>query len=281
MGRGMINILESKRLFTSPGLYSTFLLWLLSELFEELDEAGDLDKPRLVFFFDEAHLIFEDMPAFLLQKFEQVVKLIRSKGVGVYFVTQNPLDIPDSVLGQLGNRVQHALRAYTPRDQKAVKTAAATFRQNPEIDTEAAITSLGLGEALLSFLDEKGVPGMVERAYIMPPRSKIGPASDDEAVKRYISMSYIGRKYETTIDRHSAYEMLLKMSEKKNALKEKTVEPSGLGRGLLESLAGTGRSSRSQTPLDKFLRSAMSSMGTQVGRSLARGILGSLSGKGS
>jgi len=283
MGRGMINILESARLFTNPSLYSTFLLWLLSELFEELDEVGDPDKPRLVFFFDEAHLLFKDMPSFLLEKFEQVVKLIRSKGVGVYFITQNPLDIPDSVLSQLGNRVQHALRAYTPRDQKAVRTAAATFRQNPEIDTEEAITSLGLGEALLSFLDEEGVPGMVERAYIMPPKSKIGPASDDEEVKRYISMSYIGRKYETAIDRHSAYEMLSEMAAKKTNASQKNEQTqsdsgfSGLGKSLLESLVGTGKSSRSQSPVDRFLKSAMSSMGTQVGRSLARGILGSLS----
>ncbi|MBN1624519.1 MAG: DUF853 family protein [Clostridia bacterium] len=278
MGRGMINILESSRLFTNPGLFSTFLLWLLSELFEELDEVGDMDKPRLVFFFDEAHLIFKDMPGFLLEKFEQVVKLIRSKGVGVYFITQNPLDIPDSVLSQLGNRVQHALRAYTPRDQKAVKTAADTFRQNPEFDTEEVITNLGLGEALVSFLDEKGIPGVVERAYIMPPKSKIGPASDEEMVKRYISMSYIGRKYETVIDRHSAHEMLSERAKARTAVsaKKEDGEVSGNGKGLLETLVG-GKSSRNQTSLDRFIKSAMSSMGTQVGRSIARGILGSIS----
>ena len=279
MGRGMINILESSRLFNNPGLYSTFLLWLLSELFEELDEVGDMDKPRLVFFFDEAHLIFKDMPGYLLEKFEQVVKIIRSKGVGVYFITQNPLDIPDSVLGQLGNRIQHALRAYTPRDQRAVKTAADTFRQNPEFDTEEVITNLGLGEALVSFLDEKGIPGMVERAYIMPPKSKIGPASDEDMVKRYISMSFIGRKYETLVDRHSAHEMLTERAKVKTVANEKAEEKgnSGIGKGLLETLVGTGKSSKNQTSLDRFIKSAMSSMGTQVGRSIARGILGSLS----
>ena len=214
-----------------------------------------------------------------IQPFEQVVKLIRSKGVGVYFITQNPLDIPDSVLSQLGNRVQHALRAYTPRDQKAVKTAADTFRQNPEFNTEEVITNLGLGEALVSFLDEKGIPGIVERAYIMPPKSKIGPASDEDMVKRYISMSYIGRKYETLVDRQSAYEMLTERAKVKTDANEKAEEKgnSGMGKGLLETLVGSGKSSKGQTSLDRFIKSAMSSMGTQVGRSLARGILGSLS----
>ena len=299
MGRGMINVLESKKLFTNPSLYSTFLLWLLSELFEELEEVGDPDKPRLVFFFDEAHLIFKDMPKFLLEKFEQVVKLIRSKGVGVFFITQNPLDIPDSVLGQLGNRVQHALRAYTPRDQRAVKVAADTFRQNPEFDTGEVITQLGLGEALISFLDEDGIPGVVERAYVMPPKSKIGPAKDQEALKRYIDMSFIGRKYATTIDRHSAYEMLKETAEKKiksaeaktgqgfgtrqqPPVQQSTVQrntaKSGTG-GILESLfSGVTKSKKGKdTPLDKFMKSAMSSIGTQVGRSVVRGLLGSIS----
>lgn len=291
LGRGMINVLESSKLFTNPSLYSTFLLWLLSELFEELDEVGDSDKPRLVFFFDEAHLIFKDMPRFLLEKFEQVVKLIRSKGVGVYFITQNPLDIPDSVLSQLGNRIQHALRAYTPRDQKAVKVAADTFRQNDSFDTAEVITQLGLGEALISFLDENGIPGVVERAYIMPPKSKIGPAKDQEALKRYIGMSYLGAKYNTVSDRYSAYEMLKEKSEKMAAevkaeeqppIRQSTVQRNQVpnaNKGIFESLLmGTGsKSSRKDSPLDRFMKSAASSIGTQVGRSVIRGILGSIS----
>ncbi|MGZ8155996.1 MAG: helicase HerA-like domain-containing protein, partial [Burkholderiales bacterium] len=179
-GRGVINILAADQLMNSPKLYSTFLLWMLSELFEHLPEIGDPDKPKLVFFFDEAHLLFSDAPKALLEKIEQVVRLIRSKGVGVYFVTQNPLDVPESVLGQLGNRVQHALRAFTPRDQKAVKTAATTMRPNPGLDIEAAITELGVGEALVSFLDEKGRPAIVERVYVLPPASRIGPATPEE-----------------------------------------------------------------------------------------------------
>jgi hypothetical protein len=288
LGRGMINVLASSQLSMSPSLYSTFLLWLLSELFEELDEVGDVEKPRLVFFFDEAHLIFDDMSEYLLEKFEQVVKLIRSKGVGVYFITQTPLDIPDSVLGQLGNRVQHALRAYTPRDKKAVDTAADTFRQNPDFDTADVITNLGVGEALLSFLDEKGIPGIVERAYIMPPKSKIGPASDPEALKRYIGMSYIGTKYNQSVDRPSAYEMLTQKAEHLAAKKEetekqtkqksvkRTPEPekeSMLG-NIFKSATKKGR--RSDSTMEKFLKSTASSIGTQAGRALVRGILGSL-----
>ena len=179
-GRGMINILAADKLMLTPRAYSTFLLWLMSELFERLPEVGDLEKPRLVFFFDEAHLLFTDAPQVLLEKIEQVVRLIRSKGVGIYFVTQNPLDIPDVILGQLGNRVQHALRAFTPRDQKAVRSAAETFRQNPKIDVETAITQLGTGEALVSFLDEKGQPGIVERAFVLPPHGRIGPIAPPE-----------------------------------------------------------------------------------------------------
>ena len=206
-GRGIVNILAADKLMSAPKLYSTLLLWLLSELYEKLPEVGDRDKPKLVFFFDEAHLLFTDAPKSLLDKIEQVVRLIRSKGVGVYFVTQNPLDIPDTVLGQLGNRVQHALRAFTPRDQKAVKAAAETMRANPKLDTEKVITELGVGEALVSLLDEKGRPSVVERAYILPPASRIGPAKPDElaAVR---AASLVAGVYEQTVDRESAYERL-------------------------------------------------------------------------
>lgn len=282
LGRGMINVLESSKLYTNPSLYSTFLIWLLSELFEELDEVGDPEKPRLVFFFDEAHLIFKGMPKYLLEKFEQVVKLIRSKGVGVYFITQNPLDIPESVLGQLGNRIQHALRAYTPSDQRAVRAAANTFRKNSKFDTEEAITSLGVGEALISFLDDDGIPGVVERAYVMPPKSKIGPASDPEAVKRHIGMSFLGSKYGYAADRYSAYEKLMEKAKKaemetKTATRQKpgeTEQGGSLMETIIKGVAGDGKT---QSPLERFIKSAASSMGTQVGRSLMRGILGSLS----
>ncbi|HEY5764361.1 MAG TPA: helicase HerA-like domain-containing protein, partial [Rhodocyclaceae bacterium] len=206
-GRGVINVLAAEALMNAPRLYSTFLLWLLAELFEQLPEVGDLDKPKLVFFFDEAHLLFTEAPPALLEKIEQVVRLIRSKGVGVYFVTQNPLDIPDRVLGQLGNRVQHALRAFTPRDQKAVRTAAQTLRANPAFDAEAAITELGVGEALVSCLDDKGRPTVVERAFVLPPASRIGPMSADER-QRAIRGSLVYGYYEKTVDRESAFERL-------------------------------------------------------------------------
>jgi len=206
-GRGMVNILAADRLMQSPRLYGVFLLWLLAELFESLPEVGDPEQPRLVFFFDEAHLLFNDAPAALMDKIEQVVRLIRSKGVGVYFVTQNPGDIPDTVLGQLGNRVQHALRAYTPRDRKAVRTAAQTMRPNPGLDIEAAITELGVGEALVSLLDEKGRPGQTERAWIMAPGSRIGPI-DDDARRALVSASPLQMKYANAVDRESAYEVL-------------------------------------------------------------------------
>jgi DNA helicase HerA-like ATPase len=206
-GHGVVNILAADKLLNAPRLYSTFLLWLLSELYEHLPEVGDLEKPKLAFFFDEAHLLFDEAPKPLLQKIEQVVRLIRSKGVGVYFVTQNPLDIPDSVLGQLGNRVQHALRAYTPRDQKAVQAAAETFRTNPELNTAQVITELEVGEALVSFLDEKGRPSIVERAYVLPPASQIGPITDSERVT-FMASSMVAGIYEKTIDRDSAYEKL-------------------------------------------------------------------------
>lgn len=206
-GQGIVNILAADRLYNLPKLYSVFLLWLLSELFEQLPEVGDMDKPKVVFFFDEAHLLFKDAPPALLEKIEQVVRLIRSKGVGVYFVTQNPLDIPDSVLGQLGNRVQHALRAFTPRDQKAVRAAAQTMRANPAFDAEQAITELGVGEALISFLDEKGRPNVVERGFVIAPCSRMGAMTDDERNALINHSPFYGR-YEESIDRESAYERL-------------------------------------------------------------------------
>src|SRR4051812_10976896 len=207
-GKGVINILAAEKLMQqAPKVYATFLLWLLSELFENLPEIGDPDKPKLVFFFDEAHLLFTDAPKALVDKIEQVVRLIRSKGVGVYFVTQNPLDVPDTVLGQLGNRVQHALRAFTPRDQKAVKAAATTFRANPKVDVEKTIMEMGVGEALVSVLDEKGIPGMVERAFIYPPLSQIGPITPQQR-QQIIQKSVIYGTYEKTVDRESAYERL-------------------------------------------------------------------------
>lgn len=215
-GRGIVNILASDQLFLSPALYSTFLLWLLSELYEELPEVGDLDKPKIVFFFDEAHLLFSEASKILLQKVEQVVRLIRSKGVGVYFITQNLNDIPETVLGQLGNRVQHALRAFTPRDQKAVKSAAETFRQNPEFKVETAIMELGVGEALVSFLDEKGIPGIVDRAFVVPPKSLIGPIPPEER-DQIIKGSIFFGKYENRIDRVSAYESIHSMEEQQEA----------------------------------------------------------------
>jgi DNA helicase HerA-like ATPase len=206
-GKGVVNILAADQLLQSPRLYSTFLLWMLSELYEHLPEVGDLDQPKMVFFFDEAHLLFDEAPKVLLQKIEQVVRLIRSKGVGVYFVTQNPLDIPDTVLGQLGNRVQHALRAYTPRDQKAVQAAAETFRPNPELDTAQVIGELGVGEALISFLDDKGRPNIVQRGFILPPASQIGAISAEDRQK-VMAQSIVAGVYEKTVDRDSAYEKL-------------------------------------------------------------------------
>ncbi len=275
-GKGVMNILAAEKLMLSPALYATFLLWLLSELFEQLPEAGDLDKPKLVFFFDEAHLLFTDAQKVLLEKIEQVVRLVRSKGVGVYFVTQNPVDIPETVLGQLGNRIQHALRAYTPKDQKAVRSAAETFRPNPNFKVEDVITELGVGEALVSFLDEKGVPGIVERAKIAPPQSQIGPILP-EVRNRLIRSSDIYGVYEKMVDRESAFEILQKRfaqedaeekaaEEQKELLKKQKLEratKSGTG-GMLGDLAkSAGRSLSRQ-------------VGTELGRRLVRGILGSL-----
>ena len=208
-GQGVVNILAADRLMQSPRLYAVFLLWLLSSIYERMPEVGDLDKPKFVFFFDEAHVLFRNAPPSLLEKIEQVVRLVRSKGVGIFFVTQNPLDIPDTVLGQLGNRIQHALRAYTPRDQKAVKTAAQTMRPNPGLNIEQAITELGVGEALVSTLDSKGRPNLTERVWMMAPGSRIGPA-DASTVQAIRTSSMLGGKYENTVDRESAYEILQK-----------------------------------------------------------------------
>jgi hypothetical protein len=276
-GRGMINILAADRLMQSPKVYATFLLWLLAELFEQLPEVGDRDKPKLVFFFDEAHLLFDDAPSALLEKIEQVVRLIRSKGVGVFFVSQNPLDIPDAVLGQLGNRVQHALRAFTPRDQKAVRAAAETFRANPKLKIESVITELGVGEALVSVLDEKGSPGIVERALVCPPQSRLGPLSTVER-QALLDASAVRGQYEKSIDRESAYEILKKRAAQ--AVPAATPEKSA-GGGLLDGLLGgvTGpRGGRREGAAEAMVKSAARSIGSQIGRNLIRGVLGSLLG---
>jgi DNA helicase HerA-like ATPase len=269
-GQGRVNVLAADKLIQSPQLYATFLLWLLSELFEQLPELGDPDKPVLVFFFDEAHLLFSDAPKVLIDKVEQVVRLIRSKGVGVYFVTQNPMDVPDSVLGQLGNRVQHALRAFTPKDQKAVRVAAQTFRQNPDLDTEAAITALGVGEALASTLDDDGIPSIVERIKVAPPGSRLGPVSPAER-QALISGSPVAGVYERSVDRDSAYETLKLMAEQAAFAAEAAA--------VVPPRQATRTPTRgAQTPLEAFAVSAMRSLGTQIGRQLARGTLGSLLG---
>jgi uncharacterized protein len=238
-GRGMVNIFVADKLMAAPVLYSTFLLWMLTELFTLLPEVGDLDKPKLVFFFDEAHLLFGDAPPALLEKIEQVVRLIRSKGVGVYFVSQNPLDIPDKVLGQLGNRVQHALRAFTPRDQKAVKAAAQTFRQNPQLDVAKTIMELAVGEALVSLLDDKGMPAIVERALIVPPGGQIGPITPEQR-QAVIKASVVFGHYEQAIDRESAYEILKKRAQQAPAADNgKTVKKPGVFRKMLDTFATT------------------------------------------
>jgi DNA helicase HerA-like ATPase len=277
-GRGMINILAADRLMQSPKVYATFLLWLLAELFEQLPEVGDRDKPKLVFFFDEAHLLFDDAPAALLEKIEQVVRLIRSKGVGVFFVSQNPLDIPDAVLGQLGNRVQHALRAFTPRDQKAVRAAAETFRANPKLKIESVIMELGVGEALVSVLDEKGSPGIVERALVCPPQSRLGPLSAAER-QALLDASAVRGQYEKTVDRESAYEILKKRAAQ--AVPAAATPEKVAGGGLLDGLLGgvTGpRGGRREGAAEAMVKSAARSIGSQIGRSLIRGVLGSLLG---
>lgn len=294
-GRGAISILAADKLMMNPRLYATFLLWLLSELFEELPEVGDLDKPKLVFFFDEAHLLFNDAPKVLIERVEQVVRLIRSKGVGVYFVTQNPLDVPETVLAQLGNRVQHALRAYTPREQKAVKTAADTFRPNPAFDCATAITQLGIGEALVSTLEAKGIPSMVERTLIRPPSGRVGPLTDAERQK-VMGLSPVAGQYDIDLDSESAYEILTARARKaaeaeaaKRAAEEKANGgDSAAGRWTLPGFGDEpaaedgGRSTKRstgyqrETVIEAAMKSAARSVATSVGRALVRGILGSL-----
>jgi DNA helicase HerA-like ATPase len=279
-GKGVVNVLAADKLMGSPKLYSTFLLWLLAELFEHLPEVGDVEKPKLVFFFDEAHLLFAEAPKALLEKVEQVVRLIRSKGVGIYFVTQNPLDVPESVLGQLGNRVQHALRAFTPKDQKAVKTAADTLRPNPKFKAEQAITELGVGEALVSFLDEKGTPCVVERAFIVPPGSQIGPISDAER-QQIIKSSDVYGHYEKAIDRESAYEKLKGRTEAKPAEAKQSSNPvSNPISDVLFGKTGPRGGKQSQGVLEAMTKSAARSVGSELGRQVLRGLLGSILGGG-
>ena len=299
-GRGILNILAADDLLNAPKLYATFLLWMLSAIFERLPEAGDPEKPKLVFFFDEAHLLFDDAPEALVEKIEQVIRLIRSKGVGVYFITQNPLDVPETVLGQLGNRVQHALRAFTPRDQKAVKTAAETLRPNPRLDVERAITELAVGEALVSFLDAGGSPTVVERAWISPPGSRMGPLTDAERTAILESSELRGR-YEETVDRESAYEKLAARAASLEAAPDAAPgarrapgsrTSGGRGRAreprvpgapgtLGEILFGsTGpRGGRREGVLESAAKSAARSVGSSVGREIVRGVLGSILGR--
>ena len=272
-GRGSINVLAADQLMLSPRLYATFLLWLLSELFEELPEVGDADKPKLVFFFDEAHLLFDDAPKILVDRVEQVVKLIRSKGVGVYFVTQNPLDVPDGVLAQLGNRIQHALRAYTPREQKAVKTAAETFRPNPDFDAMDTITNLGVGEALVSTLAKKGVPSMVQRTLIRPPQSRLGPLTDRERAQ-VVRDSPVSGLYDRTIDRESAFEILERRAEQKTIAEEE--ERRREDEEKIRRRGSRSRGRRRQSVGEAALKSVARSVASSLGRALVRGILGSI-----
>ena len=295
-GKGYINVLAADKLMNSPRLYATFLLWMLSELFESLPEVGDLDKPKLVFFFDEAHLLFNDAPKVLIERIELVVRLVRSKGVGVFFVTQNPLDIPDSVLAQLGNRVQHALRAFTPRDQKAVKSAAETMRANPGLDVATAITELGVGEALVSLLDEKGRPSLTERVYVIPPASQIGPIAPDQR-KALLDNSIVAGVYEKVVDRESAFESLKgRTAARMPAPDAPAASPStpaaphgpaaaepaaaperGMLDGLGDLLGGGTRRTRASVG-EQLIKSAASSIGREVGRQIIRGVLGSILG---
>ena len=288
--QGVINILAADKLMNSPRLYATFLLWMLSELFEQLPEVGDLDKPKLVFFFDEAHLLFKEAPTALVERIELVVRLVRSKGVGVFFVTQNPLDIPDTVLAQLGNRVQHALRAFTPRDQKAVKSAASTMRANPKLDIETAITELAVGEALVSFLDEKGRPSVTERVFVLPPGSQIGPITPEQR-KALIAGSLVAGVYEKTVDRESAYEKLkgrvVASVEAARAQPTPGNTPAnapggGMFGGLGDVLFGsTGpRGGRHEGMVEALAKSAVRTMGSTVGREIIRGVLGGILGGG-
>ncbi len=292
-GKGVVNILAADKLLNNPRIYATFLLWLLSELFESLPEVGDPEQPKLVFFFDEAHLLFNEAPSELRSRIEQVVRLVRSKGVGVYFVTQNPLDIPDVVLGQLGNRIQHALRAYTPRDAEAVRTAASTFRPNPKINTEQAITELATGEALISFLDEKGRPNPVERCWVIPPSSRIGPVTPQERAA-LIKTSLVAGIYDTTADRESAYEKLTGRVAARMETADKVATPgaptptpeakeepgffSKIG-GMIGDVMETKNSPRSrQTVAEAAMKSAARAVGSEVGRRVIRGVLGSIFG---
>jgi DNA helicase HerA-like ATPase len=277
-GRGVINLLAADKLMQNPRLYATFLLWMLSELFEEMPEVGDPEKPKLVFFFDEAHLLFTDAPKALLDKIEQVVRLVRSKGVGVYFVTQNPLDVPDKVAAQLGNRVQHALRAFTPRDQKAVRAAAETFRQNPNLDTATVITELGKGEALVSFLEGNGTPSMVERCFVRPPSARVGPVSAEER-KAIISKSPVKAKYDTTIDRESAFEMLQNRTQDANAPGGTAQgQPVPTGGGILGGLGGMiGDLFGTSRPRGQVL-SPTQRVAREVTRSVTNRVIGGVAG---
>jgi DNA helicase HerA-like ATPase len=279
-GRGVVNILAADQLLRAPRLYGTFLLWLLSELFETLPEVGDVDKPKLVFFFDEAHLLFDDAPKVLVERIELVVRLIRSKGVGVFFVTQNPLDVPDSILGQLGNRVQHALRAFTPRDQKAVKAAAQTMRPKPGLDLEAAITELGVGEALVSLLDAKGRPSETERVWVLPPASRLGPVTPPER-QALLRSSLVAGVYEQTIDRESAYERLRATHAAPAADAPAAASATGgLGGAVGELLFGrTGpRGGQIDGLVQTVVKTAVRQVGAHLGRQLVRGLLGGLVG---
>jgi DNA helicase HerA-like ATPase len=269
-GKGMINILTADKLMQSPRVYATLLLWLLSELFEQLPEVGDPQKPNLIFFFDEAHLLFDDTPKALVEKIEQVVRLIRSKGVGIYFVTQNSLDLPETVLGQLGNRVQHALRAFTPKDQKNVKSAAETFRPNPKLNVVKAITELAVGEALISTLDDKGSPTMVERALVCPPHSRLSPLTPEER-SQFIRDSVLYGHYEKTVDRESAYE---KLKAKAEQMKMEGQEETGQKRRPTEP------KSQTEQLLGAAVKSAAHAIGSQLGRQIIRGVLGSIFGGG-
>ncbi|MDO8266333.1 MAG: DUF853 family protein [Moraxellaceae bacterium] len=277
-GRGHINILAADKLYQQPRLYATFLLWLLSELFENLPERGDAELPRLVFFFDEAHLLFNDAPKGLLEKVEQVVRLIRSKGVGIYFVTQNPLDLPDTVLGQLGNRVQHALRAFTPRDQKAVKAAAETFRAKPGLDVATTITEMGVGEALISTLVEGGIPSPVERAKIRPPRSRMGAITPEERAA-IMQRSPFRSAYQETLDRESAHEMLSQRTQQQATAAQEKVEAVALEKAAKTASRTTAKEPDTvwETAAKSAVRAASSEMGRSIGRQLLRGLLGSLS----
>jgi len=276
-GRGVISLLDATTLYNNPRIYATFLLWLLSELMEQLPERGDAPLPKLVFFFDEAHLLFDKAPRALLERITQVVRLIRSKGVGVFFVTQYPSDVPEEVIGQLGNRIQHALRAFTPRDRKALRAAAETFRANPAFDTEAAIGELGVGEALVSTLDAKGVPSMVERTLIAPPRSRIGPLSSEERGE-VIAKSPLRAAYENVVDRESAFEMLKKRAEELEAQRAEAARQRAEAAGRKAGARSTGGRQR-QGVVEAFTKSVLRSVGSSLGRSIARGILGSIIGK--